>query len=188
MTGHPSEGQLALYAFGDAGRERDAISAHVERCAGCQRVLEEFRLARDFVGAALQDPTLDELVEVRAGVLRKLQPAPGKRSAWWLAGAAAAALALLLPAVYVGPHVVSTGRTKPVVAQRIAITKVDEMARVSAAKPRVVVRVRHRGKSEARLHDVTLIAGAQQPATLKMATGDPNVVILLQMSEGEENR
>lgn len=189
MTGHIGEEQLALYAFGDvAAEEGVAIEAHVECCAECQGVLEQFRLTREFVGSALQDPALDDLVAVRAGIRTKLGTRPEKRAVWWLAGAAAAAVALLLPAVHRGPHLAPTGRTELVVAQPMVSRTAEDSVRISVAKPRLVARVRHRAEGRARLRTVTLMAGAEQPATIKMKTGDPNVVILWQLSEGEENR
>ena len=190
MLKHATEEQMALYAAGDlAPNESASIAAHLENCEQCQSACQEFARCQQFMAAALLDPELDDLLQVRERTLASLKPsvADRKRWAWGLAAAALAALALLLPAVHRGQRTTTLRKPELIMAQRAAHPKPPAALVVPAPRP-VLARAKRLRHTEAGIRAVTLIAGANQRATLKMITRDPSVVILWQMNERAEEQ
>lgn len=176
MMEHIREEQLALYAIGDlAPNETSAIAAHVQDCEACQAAVAGFREIQSFVTSALMDPAPDELIEVREGIRMKLR----ERRRWigWAAAAAAAVVAVILIGVESKPPAV------PEPALPVAQLKLPEVPHFEIPQLHTAV-LRHR---EAGIRSVDLIARADQPPVFKIATADPNVVILWQSNEGVKN-
>jgi len=185
MTEHIREEQLALYAWGDLSlQESSAVTAHLQDCARCQKVLAEFHEARSFVTASVQNPEQNELSEVRRRLTAKLQPRrrAERHWAWWGAGIAAALALFVLPRSF---------EKRPVVVQKvrpaITMSALPEMLHPGPAikLPLTPVSTLHRRlrPQETGIRTATLISQAGQEPIIKMTTADPNVVILWQLNE-----
>ena len=181
---HIREEQLALYAGGDlSSQENNAVATHLRGCAECQQVLAEFQETRGFVVSALQNPEIGELAEVRRRLAAELSRHQSKerRWAWWMAGATAAALALLIlphrfekqPVVTLRPEPVITASAVP---EKIHSEPLGNVPHLHVAASRTV----HARPRKAGIRTVALIAQADQEPVIKMTTADPNVVILWQ--------
>lgn len=183
MKEHACEEQLALFATGDlATDEQGTVAAHVGACAECRNTAAGFREMQGFISSGLIDPAAAELVEVRERVVAKLRQHQnmGWRWAWGLAGAAAILALAVVPLRFEHRQPLMP-TPAPTVARSVPPRETLPAAAETAvphARP-----VRHR---EAGIRSVALITRANQPPLIKMTTADPNVVILWQSNQTED--
>lgn len=183
MMEHIADERLSLYAMEDLTPEEQLFAAaHVETCAECRNRVVEFQETQHFLRQSLADPEAADLLAVWEGVsegLRRPHNA-ARRWVWGLAGAAAM-LALLIATLRFESH--------PAMAPKPALT-VARLAPPKEAPSRPVevpvLRTRHARHRDAGIRSVALITRANQPPLIKMTTADPNVVILWQSNQTED--
>jgi hypothetical protein len=108
MDMHPSEDDLVLLFYGDAGEEEEArLTAHLETCLTCQPAWRELRATLNAVdAAAAPEPPADFERVMWARVQRALDDMPAPRTQWWAPRfwAPAVTLAAMLAMVVVAPR------------------------------------------------------------------------------------
>jgi anti-sigma factor RsiW len=187
MTEHVPAEQLALYTSGDLAADVSReVATHISRCPLCQSEVAELRDTHAFIAGSLRDPVPEDLAIVRERLRTELQlyrKGGQNRSAWWLAGAAAALGFVVLVISFHDPMPVAR-RAPPLVARSMPALRFEqerkpEVTAASTLRPRrKPVRERRDG-----IRTVTLVARGDEPTLLKMTTADPNVVILWQSNE-----
>ena len=180
MMEHVREEQLALYAWGDLPpQESRAVTAHLQDCGQCQKVLAEFHETRSFVTVSLQNPDASELSEVHTRLAAKLQPrqASERHWAWWATGVAAVLALLTLPHRF-EHQPIPIQRTESLLTENInpGPTIKIPLTPIAASRPR---RLRFQ---KAGIRAVALITQVDREPLIKMTTADPNVIILWQSS------
>ena len=186
MIEHVSDERLALYAGGDTTeREASAISQHLRSCEECRSAMAAFENVRDLLACSYGEPEPSDLCEIRQRIARETERAAGgNRWAWLLAGTAAAALVLISLA---GIRQQRPASKTPVPAiQLIAPPIMPAPPLVEIPTLRNIARRTVR-KREAAIRSVALITRANEPSLIRMTTADPNVVILWESNNEEEN-
>lgn len=183
MTEHIADERLSLYATEDlVPEEQRSVAAHVEACAKCRTTVAEFRETQRFLNDSLADPGAADLLAVREGVSERLrQPRNAARRWAWGLAAAAAMLAFLIAALRFESHPAMPPRPSLAVA-RLAPPK-EALSRPAEVP---VSHTRHARHRDAGIRSVALITRAHQPPVIKMTTADPNVVILWQSNQTED--
>jgi hypothetical protein len=180
MTRHPCEEELALYSSGDleAGDVR-SIAAHVRGCAECRECVGQFQQVAGMLASGAGEPSAEDLLDVRQRVMLALEGTRKRRVGfeWAAAVAALAALVVLLPHRERRPAEISS------VPARIAAVPVP--APVPTAVP--IVRRRPRLRAPG-LRSVVLVTRPGEEPLIKIATTNPNVVILLQPDTQDNER
>jgi cell division septation protein DedD len=184
MMEHIADEQLSLYAAGDlAAAERQLVAVHVEACSDCRNTVAEFREMHRFVSESLSDPETEDLLQVREGVAEKLQRRQSGLRRWpWGLAAVAAMLAFLIATLRFESHPAMAPEPVPTIAHLTP----PEQAPLRPAEPAPVHTVRHVRHRDAGIRSVALITRANEPPVIKMTTADPNVVILWQSNQTED--
>ena len=128
---------ISEYADGGLdARRRARLESHLEECAGCRGLLDDFRAMKEAAGR-LESPEPDDAVwlriKARLGTAGPRQPAPSRAPFGWsptfarLAATAALALFLVASGVYVGTRLGRRGVTMtPAERARYTLAKLDE--------------------------------------------------------------
>ncbi len=183
MSAHVTENQLALYAGGDLDPvEAGAVAAHLGECEACRASLAAFEQLETLLKMSFAEPEADELSAVRRKIREKLSRKHQRRGWKWAWAAAAAAVAVVTSLVSFESR--APKAEVPVVAQ-VPPPPVPAMRFVETPHLERTGERRER-RSQAGLHTVALITRADAPPLIRMTTADPNVVILWQ-SKQEEN-
>ena len=181
MMEHIHEEQLALYATGDlAPGIEAAVAAHVQGCESCQATVAGFRATQSLLVSALIEPAADELVEVRERVSTRL-----RERRWWVGWTVAAAAAIALVTMFITFEHKPTVVPKP--ASIVTYVPVYRIAPKPPPMPAPVLHKPHVRHRDVGMRSVALVARADQPPVFRIATADPNVVILWQSNEGMKN-
>jgi anti-sigma factor RsiW len=180
MKEHMNEASLALYLRGDlSGADHRAVAEHVQACTECQSTLEDLSRSHKLLVSSFEDPTPAELTAVRSAVAWRIRT-QSRRPAWriWAVTASAVVAVILvlanLPLQTQAPRPL-VASTAPPVAIRIA----PPAPPIIPAAHRRIVR---------RAPRMTLLTRAERPALLKINTSDPNIVILWQLNEKENEK
>ncbi|MBV8550073.1 MAG: zf-HC2 domain-containing protein [Acidobacteriaceae bacterium] len=187
---HVREEQLALYAGGDlASEEANTVATHLAGCPACRGALAEFRDAQAFFCSSAREPEAGELYDVRQRLVAKLERRTQgeRRWVWQLAGAAVMAAVIVLAVAFEHRPAVSS-KAEPMVARAVApeLPVAPPPVQQPVGMRRVTAHTRRSGHREAGIRSVSLIARADQPPVIRMTTADPNVVILWQSREGQQ--
>lgn len=179
MNPHVPEERLALYVTGDleAG-ETERIYAHLEACVDCRAVAAEFGQTCSLLSGAPDEPEPETLEETRRAVLGRLQRRRNGRAWKWALGAATAAAAIALACLTA--YRPEPAPIAPPAPQIAAIPPAPRQ--LAAAQP---ARIRHRvhRRPAPGIRSVALIDQPHGAPLIKIATTDPNVVILLASDE-----
>ncbi|HEX3681234.1 MAG TPA: hypothetical protein VHU83_01745 [Bryobacteraceae bacterium] len=180
MTSHPGEDALALYSSGDleAGDLR-SMAEHVRGCAECRACLAQLQRVDGILAAMASEPSAEDLLEVRQRVMCALERTRKRRAGfeWAAAVAALAALIVLLP------HRERPPAEIPPVPARVA------PVHAPAPAPKAVAVVRRRPRLLAPgLRSVALVTRPGEEPLIKIATSDPNIVILLPPDTQKDER
>lgn len=187
MSHHPSEETLALYASGDLDpRELAAAAAHMADCRECRATAGQFEALSRQLAEVPAEPSPEDLLEVRRRVLRSVS----SRKKWraglqWGAGLAAAAALLLVlrPSERPRPGTRTPLRTVAVTPAPPMLSTPMHIAAARASAPPRKPRLRAPG-----LQSAALITRAGQAPLIKIATSDPNVIILLPPDTEDDER
>jgi anti-sigma factor RsiW len=180
-----TEEQLALYAGSDLSvEESSAVAQHLAECLPCRETLADFQFARQLLSETPRLPREADLAPLRSSVVAQLR-GQRNRTRWIQTAGLAASLALVsIPFLHrerVRPH----QETVPVASIRPPYVPVPEVHHQEpvhrrAAKP---VRLkREYAKRRPELRAIAFDVGTGDKPVLKLATADPNVVILIQMN------
>lgn len=188
MSGHISEETLALYVGGDiASNRRGAIDAHLEVCDECRTSLSEFRHSQALFSGTFRDPAWNDLVELRQRIAGRVAGQQPYRRQWPVYAAAAATVALCFlfsiykrPAVTYRAPTITAGLTPPAQSEPKMVARAPQLhlhlAQVKYRRPAPGIR------------SVALITRADQPPVIRIATSDPNVIIMWQSDEGTQRK
>ena len=173
MINHPSEQTLALYSTGDLEEsELRSITDHVAACEACRDCAGQFAQMQQMLMHAAVEPSAGELLEVRRRVIGALEGRRQWRIAFQWAAAAAALVAL---AVLLHPKHRSASLVPP--APKIAIVQPPLVAPAPIISAQRVL-VKHRPRL-AGMRSVALVTRPGEEPFMKIATTDPNIIILL---------
>lgn len=181
---HLSEEQVALYVGGDLlAEEAETVKAHFENCAECRRISADFRDSRAILETAIQEPSGDDLRDVRLQVMQRIERRKRVTQHWrWLAAAAAVVIAAVLLAHLRLPR--NTINSRSVTAAEL---RISYQPLIETSLPNLEFNTRHLQtkphQSAPGIRKVTLLAERNGPPILKMTTSDPDVVILWQLDE-----
>lgn len=179
MKPHPAEERLALYAGADLETNESAeIAAHLRECAVCRAMAGDFEnLARSLESAA-SEPASADLKSMRAAVMERIGRSRRTYQRLWLGTAAGFAAAIVIAILLFIP------RSAPTVPATEAPVPVPDVPLLSREIPNLVLQ-RARRPERAGLRAAAWITRSDGSSQLKLTTGDPNVVILLPLSEVE---
>lgn len=163
-------------------KESRAVENHLAVCKSCRELLAEFHLVQNVLRNSIQDPDPADLVEVRERVLAEVQHAPERKLEWRFAGLALALASTVIAVFIVGVgHRTTTdqppARTMQAKTAKLPFT-VSKPVTESLNTPKLAshrVRARHLDRG---IRAITLMAQAGHAPMLKLATFDPDVVIL----------
>ncbi|MBV9158070.1 MAG: hypothetical protein JO097_17525 [Acidobacteriaceae bacterium] len=181
MSMHVPEEQLALYVTADVGAdESEKIEKHLQICSECRQSLSDFELSQQMFRGFCTQPSQGDLLAIRENVMRRV--ASRRSSTWhwkWFAGLTTAGIAVLLFLSHPAPVLNPSIRAVPAKTSLLARSKAPALPPIRNVKVAHIAR-RH---TAAGLRSVNLIAQANQPSLIRIATSDPQVVILLQSAE-----
>lgn len=181
MKQHVPEKRLALYVTGDleAG-EIERIGGHLNLCEDCPATVAELEETLSIVATVADEPQSEALLEVRNQVLSRLKQRQGLFQPWkWAAGAAAVAAIALVCFVGYRPAV----QLPAVPAPQIETIVPALHSGIAAVRQPVPARHRTHRRPAPGIQSVTLIDQPDSAPLIKIATTDPNVVILLASDE-----
>jgi anti-sigma factor RsiW len=180
-----TEEQLALYAGGDLSfDESSVVDQHLSGCARCNEILAAFHFTRQLLADAPVVPNDADLPDVRSGVLDRLRRRHRQTRCIQVAALAASLALVSVPFVHrehASPHPAPV----PVASVRPPTVPVPEVHPSEPIRRAVIkpVRLRQReAKARPELRAIAFEPGSGDKAMLKLATADPNVVILIQMN------
>jgi anti-sigma factor RsiW len=191
MTHIPEE-RLALYAGGELQpKELRSTEEHLATCRECRDLLAEFRGDLVALQIGLDEPTPDELLAVRGGVIQQLQKRRKAVAGWRWAVASIAAAASVAAVMFLHPEPSHGTRVNPSLAAT-AYLNVPYRPVADVSIPNLKAKVVHARTAPrpepAGIRSVNLLAQQDGPRILKMMTADPNVVILWQLDERTHDR
>ncbi len=178
-----SEEQLALYASSDLNpQESAAVSEHLVHCAPCRQTLADLQVSLQLFAEIPVAPDCEDLRSLRSGVMQRLRK--NRRQSRFVQAAAIAASAGL---VIIAPLLLrdkARDRRTPVIAnlQSLAPSPIPSLDSRDLVPVRPVHHRLRKRHSMAGLRAVALNIRPDGRSELRMATADPNVVILLEMN------
>ncbi len=176
------EEDLALYSSGDLDAERSAeLRLHLAACADCRQTASDLKWTAQFVAAPFGPPSKEDLGHMREAITAGLRKQQRSRREWPLWSAAAA---VLLVTGIVVPALVQRGRERPVLEQTASQESSLAVTLPAARWTFPNLNFSRRPVAEAGVRGVSVMANSSGKAELRLATADPDVVILLPM-DGE---
>ncbi|MCU1292071.1 MAG: hypothetical protein JWP08_921 [Bryobacterales bacterium] len=177
-----SEEQLSLYGSSDlSAQESAAVAEHLTKCALCRDTLADLQFSHQLFAESSAEPDCNDLHSVRDVVMQRLRQRR-EQSRWVLPAAIAAAMFITVP-ILVRNNIREDRRQTMTVASLAALPispipslDLPDLARVNRAHHR-----RPKGSKRSSLRAVVLSTAPDGSSELKLATADPNVIILLQM-------
>lgn len=182
MNLHPSDKLLALYAGADTNPHQNTqIRAHLETCSNCRAVVDDFEHLALELQSTVVEPDPADLQAVRSRVLDRL--AQPRRVRWQLVYGVAAGLA----AAAAG-FLTLQPRAQTISPPTFAIdVDLPRAPLVSYELPNLSYVPRRHSEMRAGLRAVSFVTSSDGSGHLRLTTADPNVVILLPLSEVKTN-
>ena len=186
MTCGDFEKLIALDVEGDlAAPQAERVTAHLEACRTCRKFQERLRASQAmFKSVAQEAPDEATLQAVRRGVLNRL-PAERTPLAFplWQFAVGVGVTAILILALVM--HRRPTPAPSPISASTTESKPTLEVARTSPPTAPAPLRRRARSEGAAKFHAASRRSAASaergEPLTVKLITGNPNIIIYWQV-------
>ena len=177
MKPHPAEERLALYAGGDLEvHEIPEIAAHLRECAVCRAIADDFENLARSLESAVSEPAPADLKSMRAAVMERIGRSRRTYQRLWMGTAAGFAAAIVIAILLFVPR---STPTVPVMEPPVPVPNVPLLSREI---PNLVLQRAHR-RERVGLRAASWMTRSDGSSQLKLTTDDPNVVILLPLSE-----
>ena len=177
MNPHPAEELLALYAGADLDVHESAeVAAHLRECPECREKAKEFESLAQLVESAAFEPAPGDLKSVRGAVMERIGCSRRAYQRLWLGTAAGFGAAAVIVLFLFIPR---TTPTVPVIETPVPVPSAPLMSR---ELPNPVLQPAQR-PARAGLRAASWITRSDGSSQLRLTTADPNVVILLPLSE-----
>lgn len=179
---HPNETAITDYVDGTLDvRERAEIDRHLESCAACRRLVEDFREIKGVAASLdLREPPVRSWTRLERAIKLEERPIAASRTPAWaqprrLAWLAAAAVLVLATAVGLKFMPSGARRSAPAVENTAAPTAAADAASANAAAQSVEAELR-----QAEDHYEKAIKGLEQIANAEQDVFDPKTAATLQ--------
>ena len=180
------ERQLALLVEGDlALAESETVQRHLASCPACRSSYSNLRQSQTLLHLLDSEPEQDQLVALRQRVMSRIETLATRRRTHWLWPAVAAAALATVGLIFwfqpsLEPTLPNIGRLAP--PPPPLVKAAPEPKQAIARRPRV----RHRQAAPPPgVRSVSLETKDGETVAIKMATNDPNVVIIWLPQEKE---